>query len=99
DRRRRGLTAVALLVAALLADVACCAAAAGTVSDAPAGGGVRHVALGRSVRERRIAAVEVRGVHPGPVTLVVGCIHGNEPAGIAVADVLARGPARPGADL
>lgn len=40
--------------------------------------------LGRSVDGRAITAVEV-GDPAGTKVLVVGCIHGNEPAGIAVA--------------
>jgi protein MpaA len=40
--------------------------------------------LGRSVEGRPITAVEV-GDPTGTRILVVGCIHGNEPAGIAIA--------------
>jgi murein peptide amidase A len=47
------------------------------------------VVLGRSVDGRAITAVEV-GDPSGPTVLVVGCIHGNEPAGIAVARRLER---------
>lgn len=43
--------------------------------------------LGRSVQGRPIQAVEV-GSPNGTRVLVVGCVHGNEPAGIAVADAL-----------
>jgi protein MpaA len=45
--------------------------------------------LGRSVDGRAITAVEV-GDPSGTTVLVVGCIHGNEPAGIAVAQRLER---------
>lgn len=45
--------------------------------------------LGRSVGGRAITAVEV-GDPQGTRVLVVGCIHGNEPAGIAVAERLER---------
>jgi protein MpaA len=45
--------------------------------------------LGRSVDGRAISAVEV-GDPTGTTVLVVGCIHGNEPAGIAVAKRLER---------
>ena len=49
------------------------------------------ITLGRSVGGRRIGAVVLGPADaPGPV-LVVGCIHGNEPAGIAVADRIAHG--------
>jgi murein peptide amidase A len=44
----------------------------------------RSMLLGRSVDGRAITAVEV-GDPTGTRVLVVGCIHGNEPAGIAVA--------------
>jgi protein MpaA len=43
--------------------------------------------LGRSVAGRAITAVEV-GDPTGTRVLVVGCVHGNEPAGIAVANRL-----------
>jgi protein MpaA len=45
--------------------------------------------LGRSVDGRAISAVEV-GDPSGTTVLVVGCVHGNEPAGIAVAQRLER---------
>jgi protein MpaA len=50
----------------------------------------RTVDLGDSVRGREIVAVEVAGAHPRTAVLVVGCIHGNEPAGIAIARALTR---------
>ena len=60
------------------------------LSMAPASGQPdRTVLLGRSVEGRAITAVEV-GDPGGTRILVVGCIHGNEPAGIAVAQRLAR---------
>jgi succinylglutamate desuccinylase len=48
----------------------------------------RTVLLGRSWQGRPIRAVEV-GIASGTRVLVVGCIHGNETAGIAIADALA----------
>jgi protein MpaA len=60
------------------------------LTAAPASGRPgRLVLLGRSVQGRAITAVEV-GDPAGTRILVVGCIHGNEPAGIAVAQRLAR---------
>ncbi len=54
----------------------------------------RTLVLGRSVEGRRIGAVVLGPVNaPAPV-LVIGCIHGDEPAGIAVADRLAHAHAR-----
>ena len=53
------------------------------------------VVVGHSVQGRPIELIHVDG--PGPRVLVVGCIHGNEPAGIAVVNAL-RG-AHPNVDL
>jgi murein peptide amidase A len=60
----------------------------------PAAGGVdpsgrRSVTLGRSVDGRRIIAVESGDFDASQRVLVVGCIHGSETAGIAVAKRLA----------
>jgi protein MpaA len=54
--------------------------------------GRRTVTLGRSVDGRPITAVEIGDFDAPRRTLLVGCIHGNETAGIAVADRLANGP-------
>ena len=51
--------------------------------------------IGFSVEHRPIDLVHVAG--PGPRVLVVGAIHGNEPAGIAIVDALRR--THPRADL
>ncbi len=51
---------------------------------APAGAYGRML-LGRSLQGRRIDAVEVGNAHSPQKVLVVGCIHGNEGAGIAIA--------------
>jgi murein peptide amidase A len=56
---------------------------------APSVRGDKAVLLGRSVDGRPIIAREV-GDPDGTRILVVGCIHGNEPAGIAVARRLTR---------
>jgi protein MpaA len=57
-----------------------------------AGTTVRHVVLGRSVRGRPIRAVEL-GDRRLPVSLlVVGIIHGNEPAGRRVAQLVEARP-------
>jgi protein MpaA len=53
------------------------------------------VVVGHSVQHRPITLVHVAGT--GPRILVVGCIHGNEPAGIAIVRALER--AHPKADL
>ncbi len=56
-------------------------AAAGLAAAAPQTGG--RALIGHSVRGRPLVAYE-RGDPAGPVTLVVGVIHGTEPAGLAV---------------
>jgi len=52
----------------------------------------RRFLAGRSVQGRPIWGVELGNPSRGPSLLVVGCIHGNEPAGIAIAKDLAREP-------
>jgi protein MpaA len=51
---------------------------------------VRHEALGRSAEGRVIRVVEVGDPDESRKLLVVGCIHGDEPAGIAIARALER---------
>jgi murein peptide amidase A len=60
---------------------------------------IGHVLLGRSRRHRSISAVELRGPDARRTVLVVGCVHGNEPAGIAIARRLRHEPALRGVDL
>jgi protein MpaA len=57
----------------------------------PASAPAHRELLGRSVQGRPIVAYEV-GDPAGIPVLVVGCIHGNEPAGIAVARYLLHNP-------
>jgi murein peptide amidase A len=64
-----------------------CAGLAAT--PAPAVRAHRQLLLGRSLGGRPIQAVEV-GDPAGRKVLVVGCVHGTEPAGIAVARRVAR---------
>jgi protein MpaA len=61
--------------------------------------GRRVFVVGHSVDGRPIRAVESGDLDSSKRTLVVGCIHGNETAGIAVADRLAEAPPPPGLDL
>ncbi len=71
-----------------MARAALTAALAALVLAAPAAAAVhRTKLLGRSVQGRPIRAVEVGDPH-GTRVVVVGCIHGNETAGIAVARAL-----------
>lgn len=51
----------------------------------------RRVVLGNSVGHRPITAVEIGDPDSPAHALIVGCIHGNEPAGIAIAKALAAG--------
>jgi murein peptide amidase A len=74
----RSFAALALLVLA---------AAPGATATGATRTGV--VLLGRSVEGRPIEAVEV-GDRNGPTVLVVGCVHGDESAGLAVARRLRR---------
>ncbi len=53
----------------------------------------RAVVLGRSVEGRPIRATEIGDPRSPRRLLVVGCVHGNEPAGMAIARILDR--ARP----
>jgi murein peptide amidase A len=85
----------ALVAAALL--VALAAPAPGAVEQAvPA---PRIERLGRSVQGRPINVVRVGEPAAPRKVLVVGCIHGDEPAGRAIVDVLRAGAAPPGVEL
>jgi protein MpaA len=59
----------------------------------------RAVVLGRSVDGRPIVAVELTPAHPRASVLLVGCVHGDEPAGIEVARAVPRAGPIPGIDL
>ena len=59
----------------------------------------RTFVLGHSLQGRPIRAFEVGDAASPRKLLIVGCIHGDEPAGIAIAGALARGPVPRGADL
>ena len=65
----------------------------------PSGGQPRRLLLGRSVQGRRIEGVEVGNPDSKTKLLVVGCIHGNECAGLAIARALERLPTPTGLDL
>jgi murein peptide amidase A len=60
----------------------------GSAFAGPAAAAIRTRDLGDSAQGREIVAVEVAGANPRTAVLVVGCIHGNEPAGIAIARAL-----------
>jgi protein MpaA len=85
---------------ALLSAAAILLAACGRSGAAQQNGTVhRTVPLGRSVQGRPISAIELGDPHAARRVLVVGCLHGDEPAGTAVADALAAGPRPAHADL
>jgi protein MpaA len=71
------------LVAA--ASVALVATATGPAAGHPAAEGPRRVVLGRSLDGRPIVAYEVGNRNSRRRELVVGCIHGDEAAGVAIA--------------
>jgi protein MpaA len=60
---------------------------------------VQTLTLGRSVQGRPITAVEFGDPAALRKLLVVGCIHGDEPAGIAIARQLERLTPPPGTDV
>ncbi len=88
---KRGLL-LAVLVCAL-------APTEGAATRHPDAVGLRGIALGRSVDGRPITAVETGDFDSPRKVLVVGCIHGNECAGTAVARRLARVAAPAETDL
>ena len=59
----------------------------------------RSITLGYSVHHRPITAIETGDPDSPRRALVVGCIHGNEPAGIAIARALTNTPVPPEVDL
>lgn len=59
----------------------------------------RTLTIAYSVRHRAINAIEIGDRRRAPRLLVVGCIHGNEPAGIAIARRLLRLAPPPGTTL
>jgi protein MpaA len=66
------------------------AVAAALLLAVPAGAGVHRRVLGHSVNGRAIAAYELGDPASTRKVLVVGCVHGNEPAGIAVTSMLVK---------
>ena len=55
--------------------------------------------IGKSVQGRPIEAIETGDPASRVKVVVVGCIHGDEPAGIAITKILAERGAPPGVDL
>jgi murein peptide amidase A len=67
--------------------------------SAASGAVVRRVVLGRSLEGRPVVAYELGDPASPRKVLVVGCIHGNECAGIAILDRLRQLGALTGTDL
>ena len=65
----------------------------------PAIASVREVQIGRSVEGRPLRAVELGDRHGRRKVLVVGCVHGDECAGVAIVDALERLRPSAGVDL
>ena len=76
-----------LVIAALALTAISLVAAAGQVAAAPVH---RTVVLGRSVEGRPIVAIETGNPSSRRKVLIVGCTHGDECAGTAIADRLSR---------
>jgi murein peptide amidase A len=68
-------------------------------TSAGTGPAVHRMVIGRSVRDRPIRAWEVGQATGSRRVLVVGCVHGNEPAGKAITRRLRRAQLRPGTVL
>src|SRR5436190_11200234 len=60
---------------------------------------LHRVLLGRSVRRRPLYAFELGDARAPRKAVVVGCIHGNEPAGVAVVKRLVTMDPKRGVDL
>ncbi len=59
----------------------------------------RQVTIGKSVQGRSIEAIETGDPASRVKVVVVGCIHGDEPAGITITRILAERTAPAGVDL
>src|SRR5438067_13943285 len=59
----------------------------------------RRVVVGYSVAHKPIVAVEIGDADSPRRALIVGCIHGDEPAGLAIARALAASLVPPEVDL
>jgi len=90
----RGLIAAGLAVSAMSGGQALCQAQ----GQAPGHGPIRHV-LGKSAGGRTIVAYQRGDPKAARKLLVVGCIHGTECAGLAIADHLRRLRVPRGVDL
>ena len=70
-----------------------------TTRPTPALPSVAKVVLGRTVLGRSITAVHLVGIHATRRIVVFGCIHGDEPAGIAITRLLEQRNPPAGLDL
>lgn len=90
--------AVTATVPATAAPIAAPPDGVGTGAAALATDALQVVEIGRSVEGRPILAVQ-RGEPGGVPVLVIGVIHGNEDAGVAIVERLATAPVPPGVSL
>jgi len=81
------------------AGVACVVLSALVLAAPGLGSPEWRLAIGHSVRGRAITALVLGAQHAQRTLLVVGCIHGNECAGLAIVDALARSPVARGVQL
>jgi murein peptide amidase A len=93
-RRLRGRVLSGVGLGVILASVALA-----LPSTTPAQVGKRHELIGYSVRDRAVYAHEVGNFASPRRILVVGCIHGDETAGIRITRRLARATPPRGIDL
>jgi protein MpaA len=95
---RKGSTRSIGLILAVAATAASSVIAASAIARKASHLELRRELIGRSVYGRAIYAYK-RGDPLGEPTLVVGSIHGNEPAGISIAQRLLRSKVPDGVDL
>ena len=92
------LVALALATVATASALATPASAPATPASAPATP-TRTIVIGHSVKGRRIIAIARGPSDARRKILVVGCIHGNECAGLAIISALERSPVAEGVQL
>jgi N-acetylmuramoyl-L-alanine amidase len=90
QRASKWIPAAALAVVGLVASAAGEPSGEAGHGDSGLGGSAKRVLLGHSVRGREIAAVRVGDRSSPNKALVVGAIHGDEPAGTAITRRIVR---------
>ncbi len=95
---RTAAALLSILLLGLLASLAAIGAAGGSPGGTSAGV-VHRIELGSSVLGRPIGAVELGDPKAATKVVVVGCIHGNECAGIRIVEALEQAHVPAGVDL